>query len=69
MNQDSDIDWSELSLEGLFSGFDTQSKIIGYWVLYPEATIKTKFGMHHKPTLEQIANTEHLLGWGWEDAA
>jgi hypothetical protein len=41
---------------------------VGYWVLYPEAPMRTKFGMYRKPTAEQIANTEQLLGWGWEDA-
>jgi hypothetical protein len=40
----------------------------GHWVLYAEAPYKTKFAMYHKPTDEQIKNTEQLLGWKWEDA-
>lgn len=43
-------------------------KAVGYWVLYPEGEIKTKYAMFSKPTEEQIQNTEKLLGWGWEDA-
>lgn len=42
---------------------------IGYWVLYPQQTsYQTKFAMYHRPTDEQIKNTEELLGWGWEDS-
>jgi hypothetical protein len=26
------------------------------------------FQVHHKPTPDQIKNTETLLGWGWQDA-
>jgi hypothetical protein len=40
----------------------------GWWVLYPQGPIKTQFAMYHKPTDEQIKNTEQLLGWGWKDA-
>jgi hypothetical protein len=40
---------------------------VGYWVLYPQATQCTTFAMYHKPTDEQIKNTEQLLGWGWRD--
>lgn len=40
---------------------------VGYWVLYPEVPTITKFAMYHKPTPEQIKNTQELLGWGWED--
>jgi hypothetical protein len=40
---------------------------VGYWVLYPQATPHTAFAMYHKPTDEQIKNTEQLLGWGWRD--
>jgi len=42
---------------------------VGYWVLYPQiAHSPTAFAMFHKPTPEQIKNTEELLGWGWKDA-
>jgi hypothetical protein len=41
---------------------------VGYWVLYAEASSQTMFSMYHKPTDEQIANTERLLGWTWKDA-
>ena len=41
---------------------------VGYWVLYAEAPQQTRFSMYHKPTDEQIANTERLLGWTWRDA-
>ena len=41
---------------------------VGYWVLYAEASPQTYFAMYHKPTDEQIANTERLLGWTWRDA-
>jgi hypothetical protein len=41
---------------------------VGYWILYPHSTPYTKFAMYHKPTDEQIKNTEQLLGWKWEDA-
>jgi hypothetical protein len=43
-------------------------KPIGSWVLYPQATPYIKFAVYHKPTEEQIKNTEQLLGWKWEDA-
>lgn len=43
-------------------------KPVGYWVLYPNATLHTQFSMYHKPTDEQIKNTEQLLGWQWRDA-
>lgn len=43
-------------------------KPVGAWVLYPKGAWKTNFVMYHKPTDEQIKNTEQLLGWGWEDA-
>ena len=42
---------------------------VGYWVMYPQASIKTMFVVYHRPTDEQIANTERLLGWGWKEAA
>jgi hypothetical protein len=45
-----------------------QPKIVGFWVLYPQGGVSTQFGMYHKPTDEQIKNTEQLLGWGWKDA-
>ena len=43
-------------------------KPVGYWVLYPHTTPYTMFSMYHKPTDEQIKNTEQLLGWQWRDA-
>jgi hypothetical protein len=43
-------------------------KPVGYWVLYEQATLKTQFAVYHKPTNEQIKNTEQLLGWQWKDA-
>ncbi|MFZ4744738.1 MAG: hypothetical protein ACOYL0_14125 [Limnohabitans sp.] len=43
-------------------------KPAGYWVLYPQGALHTQFAMYHKPTDEQIKNTEQLLGWGWRDA-
>jgi len=42
-------------------------KLVGRWVLYPGAPVKTTFGMYKRPTDTQIKNTEELLGWGWED--
>ena len=45
-----------------------QPKVVGFWVLYPQASPTTQFGMYYKPTDEQIKNTEQLLGWGWKDA-
>jgi len=45
-----------------------QPKVMGWWVLYPQASPTTQFAMYHKPTDEQIKNTEQLLGWGWKDA-
>ena len=48
---------------------ETPPKPVGYWVLYPEHGYQTKFSMYHRPTDEQIKNTEELLGWGWEDCA
>ena len=41
---------------------------VGYWVLYAEGTPSVSFSMYHKPTDEQIKNTEKLLGWTWRDA-
>jgi len=46
----------------------TPPKPVGYWVLYPQGTPHVQFAMYHKPTDEQIKNTEQLLGWKWEDA-
>ena len=40
-------------------------KSVGYWVLYKDAALKTQFAVYHKPTDEQIKNTEQLLGWHW----
>ena len=40
---------------------------VGYWVLYPQSTYgHIAFAVYHKPTPEQIKNTEELLGWGWK---
>lgn len=44
------------------------SKPIGFWVLYAQASQNISFAMYHKPTDEQIKNTELLLGWKWRDA-
>jgi len=43
-------------------------KPIGYWVMYPQATSHITFAVYHKPTEEQIKNTEELLGWKWKDS-
>ena len=43
-------------------------KPVGHWVLYEQAALKTYFAVYHKPTDEQIKNTEQLLGWQWRDA-
>jgi hypothetical protein len=43
-------------------------KPVGYWVLYENAPVKTKFGVYAKPTYQHIRNTEIMLGWKWEDA-
>jgi hypothetical protein len=48
--------------------FAAPPKPVGYWVLYAEMMPQTKFSMYHKPTDEQIKNTEQLLGWKWENA-
>lgn len=40
----------------------------GCWVLYDNAPHKTRFYVYHRPTDEQIKNTEQLLGWKWEEA-
>lgn len=47
--------------------FALPPKPVGYWVLYPHSTPHTQFSMYHKPTDEQIKNTEQLLGWQWKD--
>jgi len=46
-----------------------QPKVVGWWVLYPQASPFTQFAMYYKPTDEQIKNTEQLLGWEWKDEA
>ena len=43
-------------------------KPVGYWILYAQASPHTIFAMYHKPTPEQIENTQKLLGWTWRDA-
>jgi len=48
--------------------FAPSPKPVGRWVLYPQATPYISFAVYHKPTDEQIKNTEELLGWKWEDA-
>lgn len=69
MSQDSvPFDWSRLAVDSASYAFSTQPRVVGYWVLYPSAPAHVKFAMYHKPTAEQIANTEQLLGWGWKDA-
>jgi hypothetical protein len=71
MNQDKinadEIDWSSLSVEFAKLTIPQQLKPVGYWVIYPQGPMRTSFAMYHKPTAEQIANTEQLLGWGWRD--
>jgi len=54
--------------EGYVFAIPRAPEPVGYWVLYTEGPMRTKFPMYHKPTAEQIANTEQLLGWGWKDA-
>ena len=60
--------YSELIANPATFAFSTLPKPVGYWVLYPGSAIKTKFAMYLRPTDEQIANTQSLLGWGWEKA-
>jgi hypothetical protein len=48
--------------------FTQPPKPVGYWVLYDGAPQTLSFAMYHKPTDEQIKNTEQLLGWKWRDA-
>jgi hypothetical protein len=48
--------------------FVESAKPVGSWVLYPQVTPYIKFAVYHKPTDEQIKNTEELLGWKWEDS-
>lgn len=48
--------------------FAVPPKPSGCWVLYDNAPYKTKFYVYHRPTDEQIKNTEQLLGWKWEEA-
>jgi hypothetical protein len=60
--------------EGLHKSVVTTTKFkeplkpVGYWILYAEANPHTSFAMYHKPTPEQIENTQKLLGWTWRDA-
>lgn len=69
----SEIDWSDWPAP--LTVFGSQATIIapqpqpvGFWMLYPSAPLTTKFAMYVRPTDLQIANTQELLGWGWEDA-
>jgi hypothetical protein len=48
--------------------FAKTPKPVGRWILYPQTTPYITFAVYHKPTDEQIKNTEQLLGWKWEDA-
>ena len=48
--------------------FISAPKPVGYWCLYETGGLSTNFAMYHKPTDEQIKNTEQLLGWKWRDA-
>ena len=48
--------------------FSSPPRPVGYWVLYAEAKPHISFAVYHKPTPEQIENTQKLLGWTWEDA-
>jgi hypothetical protein len=58
----------EISDDGKTYTFYQPPKPVGYWVLYEQAPQKTLLTMYHKPTDEQIQNTEQLLGWKWKDA-
>jgi hypothetical protein len=58
--------WLEIPLTTAYT-FMQPSKPVGYWVMYPQGPLHTSFAMYHKPTDEQIKNTEQLLGWGWRD--
>jgi hypothetical protein len=65
MNLEKELDlWKAGSYKATIATFPTP---VGYWVLYPQATQYTTFAVYHKPTDEQIKNTEQLLGWGWRD--
>lgn len=46
----------------------TPPKPLGAWNLSSDNTPGIRFSMYHKPTDDQIKNTEELLGWKWEDA-
>jgi len=39
----------------------------GYWILYSEGSITTRFAMYHKPPFIQRWFTNKLLGWTWKD--
>jgi hypothetical protein len=58
----------EIPDDGKTYTFIQPPKPIGYWVLYEQAPQRISFSMYHKPTDEQIKNTEQLLGWKWRDA-
>ena len=60
--------YSELICNSTTLYIATPPKPVGFWVLYPGSAIKAKFTMYLRPTDEQIANTQSLLGWGWEEA-
>jgi hypothetical protein len=58
----------EIPDDGKTYTFYQPPKPVGYWVLYEQAPQTVSFSMYHKPTDEQIKNTEQLLGWKWRDA-
>ena len=68
MNKDTREPYFELFANTPPFTFAVPPKPVGYWVLYPGHALQTRFGMFVRPTDEQIANTQALLGWGWEDA-
>lgn len=58
------------------AGINTGSKLeiytspvpVGCWCLYETEGPSLRLNVFKKPTDEQIANTEKLLGWKWKDA-
>lgn len=55
------------TVNGPMLAFASQPKPVGWWVLYAQGPQRTVLAMYHKPTDEQIKNTEQLLGWKWRD--
>jgi hypothetical protein len=62
-----DHTWNNYEYSGSYT-IAQPPKVVGWWLLYPQASPYNQFAMYHKPTDEQIKNTEQLLGWGWKDA-